>query len=214
MIKNKQTNRWKSTKATTEAVYAILLPGSDWLSVTDAVEVLVGGEKINPTKLENVKVEACTGYYKTSWNKNEITPKMGEVQITKKVNGFAWGALSWQYFEDLNKITLAETPLKLMKKLFLKKNSDTGEQISEISPKTKLEVGDLVRVRIELRADRDMEFIHMKDMRAAGFEPVNVMSGYKWQDNLGYCESTKDANTILFFDYLPIVIYVLNMIYG
>jgi hypothetical protein len=208
LLKNKQPNQWKSTKATTEAVYALLLQGSDWLSVTDAVEVLVGGEKINPTKLENVKVEAGTGYYKTSWNKNEITPKMGEVQITKKGNGFAWGALYWQYFEDLDKITLAETPLKLMKKLFLKKNTDTGEQISEISSKTKLEVGDLVGVRIELRADRDIEFIHMKDMRAAGFEPVNVMSSYKWQDGLGYYESTKDASTNFFFDYLPKGIYV------
>ncbi|MDP5231107.1 MAG: alpha-2-macroglobulin, partial [Cellulophaga sp.] len=87
LLKNKQTNQWKTTKATTEAVYALLLQGSDWLSVTDAVEVLVGGQKINPAKLENVKVEAGTGYYKTSWNKNEITPKMGEVQISKKGNG-------------------------------------------------------------------------------------------------------------------------------
>ncbi len=208
LLKNKQTNQWKTTKATTEAVYALLLQGSDWLSVTDAVEVLVGGEKINHAKLENVKIEAGTGYYKTSWNKNEITPKMGDVQITKKGNGIAWGALYWQYFEDLDKITSAETPLKLKKKLFLKKNTATGEQITEITPKTKLKVGDLVRIRIELRADRDMEFIHMKDMRAAGFEPINVLSRYKWQDGLGYYESTKDASTNFFFDDLPKGVYV------
>jgi len=208
LLKNKQTNQWKTTKATTEAVYALLLQGNDWLSVTDAVEVLVGGEKINPTKLENVKVEAGTGYYKTSWNKDEIKPKMGEIQMSKKGNGIAWGALYWQYFEDLDKITSAETPLKLKKKLFLKKNTATGEQISEITSQTKLKLGDLVRVRIELRADRDMEFIHMKDMRAAGFEPINVMSRYKWQDGLGYYESTKDASTNFFFDYVPKGVYV------
>src|SRR5690606_15498345 len=137
LLKNKQTNRWKTTKATTEAVYALLLQGSDWLrastersrSVTDMVDVVLGGQKIEPNKLENVKVEAGTGYFKTSWNTGEIKPEMAEVKISKKGEGIAWGALYWQYFEDLDKITSAETPLKLNKKLFLKKNTDTGEEI-------------------------------------------------------------------------------------
>jgi len=208
LLKNKQTNQWKTTKATTEAVYALLLQGNDWLSVTDAVDVVLGGQKIEPSKLEDVKIEAGTGYYKTSWNSSEIKPEMAEVSLTKKGEGIAWGSLYWQYFEDLDKITSAETPLKLKKKLFLKKNTDTGEQISEVTENTQLKVGDLVRVRIELQSDRPMEFIHMKDMRAAGLEPVNVMSKYKWQDGLGYYESTKDASTNFFFDYLPKGVYV------
>ncbi|WP_396632141.1 alpha-2-macroglobulin family protein [Maribacter sp. R86514] len=208
LLKNKQTNQWSTTKATTEAVYALLLQGSEWLSVTDAVEVLIGGKKIDASKLEDVKIEAGTGYFKTSWNTAEIQPKMGEVKINKKGDGIAWGALYWQYFEDLDKITSAETPLKLKKKIFLKKNTDSGEVISEVTDNTNLKVGDLVKTRIELRSDRDMEFIHMKDMRAAGFEPVNVISRYKWQDGLGYYESTKDASTNFFFDYLPKGVYV------
>ena len=208
LLKNKQTNRWKTTKETTEAVYALLLQGSDWLSVTDMVDVVIGGQEVSSNKLDNVKVEAGTGYYKTSWSSNEIQPKMANVKITKKGDGIAWGALYWQYFEDLDKITSAETPLKLKKKLFLKQNTDKGEQISEITPETPLKVGDLVRVRIELRSDRAMEFVHMKDMRAAGLEPVNVLSQYKWQDGLGYYESTKDASTNFFFDYLPKGVYV------
>tara|TARA_R110002153_G_scaffold7573_10_gene33963 strand:+ start:15 stop:1103 length:1089 start_codon:yes stop_codon:yes gene_type:complete len=208
LLKNKQTNQWKTTKATTDAVYALLLEGSEWLSVTEAVDVWVGGEKIEPSKLENVQVEAGTGYYKNTWNKNEISPKMAEVQLNKKGDGIAWGALYWQYFEDLDKITPTDTPLKLKKKVFLKKNTDTGEVLSEINGKTPLHVGDLVRIRIELRADRQMEYVHMKDMRAAGMEPINVLSSYKWQDGLGYYESTKDASTNFFFDYLPKGIYV------
>ncbi|MGK0252960.1 MAG: hypothetical protein ACI9OE_000416 [Mariniflexile sp.] len=208
LLKNKQTNQWKTTKATTDAVYALLLQGSDWLSVTDAVEVVLGGKKMEPSTLENVKVEAGTGYYKTSWNTSEIKPTMGTVTLTKKGDGMAWGGLYWQYFEDLDKITSAETPLKLKKKLFLKTNTDTGEQISEITNETHLKIGDLVRVRIELRSDRAMEFVHMKDLRAAGLEPLNVLSEYKWQDGLGYYESTKDASTNFFFDYLPKGIYV------
>lgn len=208
LLKNKQTNQWKTTKATTEAVYALLLQGSDWLSVTDAVDVVVGNKIIAPSKLENVKVEAGTGYFKTSWNASDIKPEMANVTLTKKGDGIAWGGLYWQYFEDLDHITSAETPLKLKKTLFLKTNTNTGEQISEINPSTPLKVGDLVRVRIELRSDRAMEFIHMKDMRAAGLEPVNVLSQYKWQDGLGYYESTKDASTNFFFDYLPKGVYV------
>ncbi len=208
LLKNKQTNQWKTTKATTEAVYALLLQGNDWLSVTDAVDVVLGGQKIEPSKLEDVKIEAGTGYYKTSWSSSEIKPEMAEVKLTKKGEGIAWGGLYWQYFEDLDKITSSETPLKLKKKLFLKKNTDMGEQISEITEKTNLKVGDLVRVRIELQSDRAMEFIHMKDMRAAGLEPINVISQYKWQDGLGYYESTKDASTNFFFDYLPKGIFI------
>ena len=208
LLKNKQTNRWQTTKATTDAVYALLLQGSDWLSVTDMVDVVLGGKEIEPSKLEDVKVEAGTGYYKTAWSASEIKPEMATVTLTKKGDGIAWGSLYWQYFEDLDKITSAETPLKLKKKLFKKTNTDTGEEITEITSETKLKVGDLVRVRIELRSDRAMEFIHMKDMRAAGFEPVNVLSQYKWQDGLGYYESTKDASTNFFFDYLPKGIYV------
>ncbi|PWI31085.1 alpha-2-macroglobulin [Flavobacteriaceae bacterium LYZ1037] len=208
LLKNKQTNRWKTTKATTEAVYALLLQGSDWLSVTDMVDVVIGGNSIEPSKLEDVKIEAGTGYYKTAWTGSEIKPDMAEVTLTKKGEGIAWGSLYWQYFEDLDKITSGETPLTLKKKLFLKTNTDLGEELSEISTYTQLKIGDLVRIRIELTSDRDMEFLHMKDMRASGLEPVNVLSQYKWQDGLGYYESTKDAATNFFFDYLPKGVYV------
>ncbi|MDO1499775.1 MG2 domain-containing protein [Winogradskyella maritima] len=208
LLKNKQTNRWKSTKATTEAIYALLLRGSDWLDVSEMVDVEVGAIKVSPETLEEVKVEAGTGYYKTSWNGSEIKPEMGEVTISKKSDGIAWGGLYWQYFEDLDKITSAETPLKLSKTLYLKTNGDRGEELSKVEDNTKLKVGDLVRVRIELRSDRNMEFVHLKDMRASGLEPINVLSQYKWQDGLGYYESTKDASTNFFMDYLPKGIYV------
>jgi TonB-dependent SusC/RagA subfamily outer membrane receptor len=208
LLKNKQTNSWKTTKETTEAVYALLLQGSDWLAVNESVDVTVGNQKIEPSKLENVKIEAGTGYYKTSWNGTEIKPEMGTVTIAKKDKGIAWGSLYWQYFENLGNITSAETPLKLSKKLFLKTNSDTGKKLSEIKETSVLKVGDLITVRIELKVDRPMEFVHMKDMRASGLEPINVLSSYKYQDNLGYYESTKDAATNFFFDYLPKGVYV------
>ena len=208
LLKNKQTNGWKTTKATTEAVYALLLNGSDWISVTEMVDIKVGDKTIHPSLMDTIKVEAGTGYFKTSWKREEITPEMSEITINKKGTGIAWGGLYWQYFEDLDKITSAETPLKLDKKLFLKINSESGKELIAINNKLQLKVGDLITVRIELRSDRDMEFIHMKDMRSSGVEPINVLSKYKYQDGLSYYESTKDAATNFFFDRLTKGIYV------
>ena len=208
LLKNKQTNSWKTTKATSEAVYALLLNATNWTSTTTMVDITIGNQKINPLKIPDIKVEAGSGYFKTSWNVDEIKKEMATVSINKKDKGIAWGGLYWQYFEDLDKIAPAKTPLKLNKKLFKKVNSDTGKELQEITKKTILKVGDLITIRIELSSDRDMEFIHLKDMRASGLEPINVISKYKWQDNLGYYESTKDASTNFFFDRLPKGVYV------
>jgi len=208
LLKQKQTQDWKTTKATSEACYALLLRGANWLASDQLVQITVGDQVIDPKKMDNVKVEAGTGYFKTSWSSNEITPEMGKVKATKTDAGVSWGAIYWQYFEQLDKITPAETPLKLEKKLFLQKTSDTGPVIEPITETTKLAVGDKIKVRIELRVDRDMEYVHMKDMRASGFEPINVFSQYKYQDGLGYYESTRDASTNFFFSYLPKGAYV------
>ncbi len=207
LLKQKQTTDWKTTKATTEAVYALLLRGADLLANDEQVEVKVNGKVIDPAAL-GAKVEAGTGYFKTSWAPEAIVPEMGNVSVTRKTEGVSWGAMYWQYFEDLDKITTHETPLKLKKALFLVQNTDRGPVITPITENQALKPGDKVRVRIELRTDRDMEYVHMKDMRAAGFEPINVFSRYKWQDGLGYYESTKDAATNFFMDYLPKGTYV------
>ncbi|WP_075343951.1 alpha-2-macroglobulin family protein [Tenacibaculum agarivorans] len=207
LLKNKQVSQWKTTKATSDAVYALLLQGTDWLSSSEFVTVQIGNQTIDPTTLEDTKLEAGTGYFKTSWNTTQISSDKATVSLTKKDKGIAWGGLYWQYFEDLDKITSAKTPLQLSKKLFKKVNSDTGKQLKAVTNEN-LNIGDLVTIRIELKVDRDMEFIHMKDMRASTFEPVDVLSKYKWQDGLGYYQSTKDAATHFFFDRLPKGVYV------
>jgi uncharacterized protein YfaS (alpha-2-macroglobulin family) len=209
LLKSKQTQDWKTTRATTEACYALLLRGSNWLTSEKQVEITVGGQKVNPfDESSPAKVEAGTGYFKKSWNAENVTADMGKVVVAKKDQGVAWGAVYWQYFEQLDKITTAKTPLALKKQLFLQKMSDAGPVISPIKANTKVKVGDLIKVRIELRVDRLMEYVHMKDMRAAGLEPVNTLSSYKWQDGLGYYESTRDAATHFFFGALPKGVYV------
>lgn len=209
LLKNKQTNNWESTKATADACYALLMTGSDWLSEKKAVSVHLGDLAVTTAPDD---LQAGTGYFKKSFQKADVQAAMGNVQI--EVNSqnasksTSWGAVYWQYFEDLDKITFAETPLKLSKKLFVEKKTDRGPVLSAVSEIDSLNVGDKLVVRIELRVDRDMEYVHMKDMRASALEPVNVLSGYKWQDGLGYYESTKDASTNFFFDQLRKGTYV------
>ena len=205
LLKNKQTNNWHTTKATADACYALLLQGTNWLSAEPVVGIKLGNTTIYNT---NQKSEAGTGYFKQSIPIQSVNPEMGNITVSvkqsdsKATSSSSWGAVYWQYFEDMDKITTASTPLQLKKKLFIEKLSDRGPVLTPVEEGTELHVGDKIVVRIELKADRDMEYVHMKDMRASGLEPVNVISGYKWQGGLGYYESTKDASTNFFFNFL------------
>jgi len=201
LLKQKQVQSWNSTKSTADACYALLLGGSNWLNSTDVPDVTLGN--LHVSSLPNqAKAEAGTGYMRTSFEGNDIKPAMGTIGISKQGKGIAWGAVYWQYFEQLDKITSAKTALQLDKKLFLQTNGPTGAVLTAITNNTELKPGDLVKVRIELRVDRDMDFVQMKDMRASGFEPTSTLSGYKYQDGQGYYESPRDASTNFFFDHL------------
>lgn len=201
LLKQKQTQNWKTTKATADAVYALLLRGTDLLASDKLVEVYLANEKVEPEK-----VEAGTGYYQKIYSGPEVKPEMGNIKMVKHDKGIAWGAVHWQYLEDMSKITPHETNLKLSKSLFVKKNTSKGPTITPV--KGKLSVGDLVVVRIVLKTDRDMEYMHMKDQRGSGMEPTNVISRYRYQDGLAYYEATKDTATHFYIDYLPKGTYV------
>ncbi|HBG71742.1 MAG TPA: hypothetical protein DHV29_04885 [Bacteroidales bacterium] len=202
LLKQKQVQDWKSTKATVDAVYALLIRGFNLLASDKIVEVKIGNEVIDPYKIDNCKVEAGTGYFKTAWTGDQVKPDMGKIQVTKKDSGIAWGAVYWQYFEDLDKITPHETPISIKKQLFVERQSPTGPRMEPIGDNATLKVGDKVKVRIEIRVDREMEYVHMKDMRASCMEPVNVLSTTKYQGGLWYFENTRDAATNFFFNNL------------
>jgi uncharacterized protein YfaS (alpha-2-macroglobulin family) len=211
LLKQKQTQDWKTTKATADACYALLLQGTNLLVNTPEVTIDLGNIAV---RSKDQQQEAGTGYFKKVFDEKQVKPEMGNVKVTvSSANsegkaGASWGAVYWQYFENLDKITPAATPLQLTKKLFIEKNTDRGPVLQPINEGDAIKVGDKVKVRIELRVDRSMEYVHMKDMRAACMEPVNVISSFKWQGGLGYYESTKDASTNFFFGQLPKGTYV------
>jgi uncharacterized protein YfaS (alpha-2-macroglobulin family) len=132
---------------------------------------------------------------------------MGHITVKKTDDGVSWGAVHWQYLEDMSKVAPYEgTPLQLTKSLYIKTNTAQGQVLYPVGDS--LAVGDELVVRIVLRVDRDMEYVHMKDQRGSGTEPVDVLSGYRYQDGLSYYQSTLDTATHFFMDYLRKGTYV------
>jgi uncharacterized protein YfaS (alpha-2-macroglobulin family) len=203
LLKQKQTQGWKTTKSTADAIYALLLGGDVKRLASDAlVTAELGGVAVKP---ENV--EAGTGYYEKKFMATEVKAAMGNVRLTKTDKGVSWGSLHWQYLEDVSKITPHEgNPLEIKKSLHLKRMTKAGEEIVPVTGP--LTPGDEVVTRIEIRVDRDMEYIHLKSQRGSGLEPVNVLSNYKFQDGLGYYEMTKDTADHFFIEHLRRGTYV------
>jgi hypothetical protein len=217
LLKQKQTQDWKTTKATADAVYALLLRGRDFLSSDALVEVKLGDINVTPGKRSDAgssassrpgtAVEPGTGFYEARFTRGEIDSELGKITVKKVDEGVAWGSVHWQYLEDMSKVTpYTGTPLTLKKSLHVKTLTASGPVLEFV--KGPLSVGDELVVRIELRTDRDMEYVHMKDQRGSGTEPVNVLSQYKYQDGLAYYESTRDTASHFFIDYLPKGTYV------
>jgi uncharacterized protein YfaS (alpha-2-macroglobulin family) len=213
LLKNKQTNHWPTTTATAAAVYALLNTGDNWLAESQEVKISFPGwnKKNYADQIDaaQASAEAGTGYFSVRWNEQEVETDITRIKVKNPNKGPAWGAAYWQYFEDLDKIkTFEETPLTLKKQLFLEKAGDRGPVLEAVNENTALQQGDKLIIRLELRVDRTMEYVHMKDTRAAGLEPINVLSTYRWQDGLGYYESPGDAATNFFMDQLPVGTYV------
>ena len=196
LIQQKQLRDWGSTKATADAVNA-LLSGPATLSSEALLKISLGGTPVDPGKLE-----AGTGFYERRFSSAEVKPEMAEIDLTKSDPGVAWASVHWQYLEDLSKLTgHGNANLKLEKSLFVRRASPEGPRLEPLSGPVR--VGEELVTRLSLRNDRAMEFLHLKDARGSGTEPVNVLSGQRWQDGLGYYEVTRDTASHFFIELLP-----------
>ncbi len=207
LLKQKQTQSWPTTKSTTEAIYALLLNNTQ-LENTNGVKLTMGDWTYTEGS-GTEQAEAGTGYIKKCWKGDDVTADMSTIKIEKQTSGPAWGGLYWQYLENLDKVEHSmDGNFSIQKQLYKVEIGERGEMLTAITEQSPMKAGDKVRVRVEIRVDRDMEYVHLKDMRAACFEPTNVLSGYRHQDGLWYYECTKDASTNFFIDYLPKGTYV------
>jgi uncharacterized protein YfaS (alpha-2-macroglobulin family) len=206
LLLNKQTVNWKTTKATSAAIYALLLNGGIMTLETVYPNMEIGGKKLD---IQALRPEEGTGYFKTSYDGKDIKPEMATIKVKNNSQVVNWGGAYYQYFEQMDKIqTFKATPLTIEKSYNIVSKGDRGETISPVSANNIVKVGDKIRVRTVIKVDRPMEFVHLKDMRPAGTEPINTVSGYRYKNGLGYYESTKDIATHFFIDYLPKGTYV------
>jgi uncharacterized protein YfaS (alpha-2-macroglobulin family) len=199
LLKNKQTNHWPTTKATASAIYALMLTGGVSSLETIQPEISIGKDNVDLSKVEQ---QAGTGYLKINYSGDQIQPDMTKIKVTNRSQVVNWGGVYWQYFEDMDKITsFKDTPLNISKTYYKVKKTDRGESLLDIS-QNPVQVGDRIRVRTVIRVDRPMEYVHLKDMRPAGLEQIENISGYRYNHGLGYYQAPKDLANNFFIDYL------------
>jgi hypothetical protein len=209
LLSQKRTSRWPGSRATADAVGALLGRGGDLLGAQELVTVTVGDEKITPEK-----VEAGTGFFETRFVRREITPAMAAVSLTKPEKGLAFGGVHWQYLDDIANVPAAgREELAIEKQLFVKKFTKAGPELVPLATAgdaapagadgVAVEVGDELVVRLVVTSDRDYEFLELADHRPSLTEPVDVLSGWRWGDGAGWYLAIRDASTQLFFERLP-----------
>jgi len=197
LLKQRKDRYWYSTKATAEACYALLLDTKEVSADPNLPIIIVGNKPIEVSSNNN------QGHFSTIWSSEEITREMGKVTVVSTSDSLGWGALYWKYFENNEKITENNTMLKVNRTIL--KNFNVGSRtISEpVSAATELKPGDKLTIRIDFTTEKNLEYVHLKDLRASCFEPGTIFSEYKYQNSLAYFITTKDASTNFFFNYIP-----------
>ncbi len=208
LLSQKLNKDWGTTKATTSAIYALLLSNATEIIKSDKAVVSVGNQTIKTNETAENQTDEVLGYQTYQWKADEITNDFGKISIKNRSEKPVFGGIYWQYFEDFNVVKDANNGILKIARKFYIENSD--KKLQEISNETELKLGQKVIIRLEITAEKDMEFIHIKDMRAATFEPVDVLSGYKYENNLHFYQSTRDAATNFFIDYLSKGSYVID----
>lgn len=195
LLKQKQTQTWETPIATADAVYALMATGaSDLLANTGGVEITLGKEVIR-TPADN-----AIGYIKKTVSGDVMNIK--KVGVDKEGTGMGWGAVYAQYLESMDQIGEQGNGLSVSRQLY-----KGDEALNESAP---LKVGDRITVRLTVKADRDMDFVQIKDDRAACMEPLQAVSGFRWGNGLGYYQATKDASTQFFIDQMRKGTYVIE----
>ena len=195
LLKQKQTQTWETPIATADAVYALMATGaSDLLANTGGVEITLGKEMIR------TPVDDAIGYIKKTVIGDVMNIK--KVRVDKEGTGMGWGAVYAQYLESMDQIGEQGNGLSVSRQLY-----KGDEALNESAP---LKVGDKITVRLTVKADRDMDFVQIKDDRAACMEPLQAVSGFRWGNGLGYYQATKDASTQFFIDQMRKGTYVIE----
>jgi len=191
LLKQKQAQVWETPIATTDAVYALLTTGTDWLANTGEGEIVIReGENRKREDVLKFGDGESLGYIQQKIQGNVMDVR--EVAVKKKSAGIGWGAVYAEFEEDMDKVQTQGNALKVTRRLH-----KAGKPLADGDA---LQVGDRLTVCLSVVADRDMDFVQVKDEHAACLEPVDALSGYRWNGHVGYYQEIKDASTLFYMD--------------
>lgn len=219
MLQQKRTSHWATTPATAEACYALLtsLPAT-YLNSHRQVMVKTGDMTFRVTPEQ---AEAGTGYYRQVIEGKKVTASMGRITLqvstvpnqssTAKESGPVSGAVYWQYIENIDQIKESKhTALNIQKKLFRQVAGNSSKTLEPLTPLSNLRKGDRIVTRLIISCQQPMEFMHLKDMRASGCEPVDVISQFQVQEGLSFYQTTLDTYTGFFFRRIEKGTYIIE----
>ncbi|MEA4937083.1 MAG: alpha-2-macroglobulin family protein [Paludibacter sp.] len=210
LLRQKQTQQWDSPVSSVNAIYALTGIGRNLLKDPQEYTITVGSKAIDTAK----------GIPGSGYIKQELTTEEVKNGITiRRVNQSsapspAWGALYWQYYQQMDKVRSSGSALKAEKQLLVERIVDNRKTIFPINGQNInkaqqiVKKGDKIITRMVVTTDRNLEFVALKDNRAANLEPVNQLSGCNWKEQVIYYRTVKDASTQYFFNYLPKGTYV------
>ncbi len=197
LLTQKQTNKWENSASTADAIYALLMRGSDWFEEGKEVTLRFGN-----TPISTEGGVAGTGFIQRRWNANEVTQEMQQLTVNNPTNHLVWGGLFRQYFVPIDEVKSDESGFTIKRELFVETVTDKGKKLVPVE-KQALKVGDKLTVKITFTSQQDMSFVFVKDLRAAGFEPIEQISRYEYNDRMSYYQSNTDTDMEFFIEFLP-----------
>ena len=216
LLTQKQTNKWENSASTADAIYALLMRGSDWFAEGKEVTLRFGNMPISTEG-----GVAGTGFIQRRWNANEVTQDMRQFTVNNPTNHLVWGGLFRQYFVPIDEVKSDESGFTIKRELFVETVTDKGKKLVPVGTALRqaqgpakakvvepvetptLKVGDKLTVKITFTNQQDMSFVFVKDLRAAGFEPIEQVSHYEYNDRMSYYQSNTDTDMEFFIEFLP-----------
>ena len=202
LLTQKQTNMWENSASTADAIYALLMRGSDWYEEGKNVTLHWGSVQTPGAEISTEGGVAGTGFIQRRWNANEVTSEMRQLTVNNPTPHLVWGGLFRQYFVPIDEVKSNDAGMSIKRELFVETVNEDGKKLVPVGNRT-LKVGDKITVKLTIESQQDMSFVFVKDLRAAGFEPIEQVSRYEGNDGLWYYQSNTDTDMEFFIEHLP-----------
>ena len=202
LMLNKKLNHWKSTRATAEVLYALahVLKAEGAIETREAVTVEVGGRETT----FNFEPDRFTGKGNRVIVPGEkVDAHSGSVSIEKQGKGLAFASAVWHFSTERLPEREGGDLLSVSRTYFLREVRGEEVVLVPLAESAGLAPGDEIEVHLSLRSRHPAEYVHLRDPRAAGLEPVSLTSSFKWDLGVSWYEEVRDSGTNFFFEQLP-----------